>query len=312
MSEQATSLEQRLAQREDELTKQSPRPRRRHGDAPSSRRRRPTREAAGRLQAARDEIEAFIHSDLPKRAAREGERGARPVADRDRDAPARAGRDRRATRGGRARGSQAAAEREEFERELAQTSAEVQAELAPRRGALPNGREGGARVARRTGIGRDRAATELARDPRRSGTSLAARSREGSAARVGPRGGRGGRRAPSSEEVLRASQERLASQTEKLIEVEERAHSAERQLADSDRAPGGGRGRAPSPPDGEGAPRPAVRASGRRDAGVRGCRRRRRGTSPRGSRRFDHAVHEGALRSTRRRRSRTSWGSRTS
>ncbi len=38
---------------------------------------------------------------------------------------------------------------------------------------------------------------------------------------------------PDLEEVLRASQERLASQTEKLIEVEERAHSAERQFADS-------------------------------------------------------------------------------
>ena len=38
---------------------------------------------------------------------------------------------------------------------------------------------------------------------------------------------------PDLEEVLRASQERLASQTERLIEVEERAHSAERQFADA-------------------------------------------------------------------------------
>ena len=38
---------------------------------------------------------------------------------------------------------------------------------------------------------------------------------------------------PDMEQVLRASQERLASQTEKLIEVEERAHSAERQFAET-------------------------------------------------------------------------------
>ena len=114
---------------------------------------------------------------------------------------------------------------------------------------------------------------------------------------------------PDLEEVLRASQERLASQTEKLIEVEERAHSAERQFADSVVRPSKrsrpssaiSRWRRRCTTCKRSVPAEEV-ADGRRDDPERSPRRTavRRPRSPRSS------------RSTRRSRCRTSWGSRRS
>ena len=127
--------------------------------------------------------------------------------------------------------AQAATERDEAQRELAATSAEVQTELA--RGVELAARAEVAEQELRTARERaDEVAQEFARlvaernDLTRSIAERETRhAAELAAAAAAPN--------PDTEEVLRASQERLASQTEKLIEVEERAHASERQLADT-------------------------------------------------------------------------------
>ncbi len=127
----------------------------------------------------------------------------------------------------------AARELEEIRLELAAASAEIQAELG--RGVelteradraeqeLRAAREQAAQATEeleRTAAERDELSRTVAEAETRHAAELAAAASET-------------RPDPDMEQVLQASQERLASQTEKLIEVEERAHSAERQFADT-------------------------------------------------------------------------------
>jgi len=114
---------------------------------------------------------------------------------------------------------------------LAAASAEVQAELA--RGVDLAGRAEEAEQALRTERERaDEIAQEFARlvAERDDLTRTIAEKETRHAAELAVAAATP---SPDTEEVLRASQERLASQTEKLIEVEERAHTSERQLADT-------------------------------------------------------------------------------
>ncbi len=234
MAQQAASLEQRLSQREDELTRQL----REAEEAAKAVKTELGTTAAelektrGALQAARDEIEAASHdgssqheqlakaNDELLRSRTEIETLQRELADAQR-VREQVERDR----------AQAAVERDEIQRELAAASAEVQAELA--RGVDLAARAESAEQELRTARERsDEVAQEFARlvaERNDLTVSLAERetrhAAELAAAVAAPN--------PDTEEVLRASQERLASQTEKLIEVEERAHASERQLADT-------------------------------------------------------------------------------
>ena len=123
----------------------------------------------------------------------------------------------------------ATSERAQLERELAAASAEVQAELA--RGvelsAKAESAEQELRAAREATSGIEQELQAILAEKE----SLAATLEETTARHAAEIAAAAAK--PDLEEVLRASQERLASQTEKLIEVEERAHSAERQFADS-------------------------------------------------------------------------------
>ena len=117
-------------------------------------------------------------------------------------------------------------------RELAAASAEVQRELA--RGVELSGQGRG----HRGGTARRPRAPQ--QPPSRSWSGSAPSRRrlivafeDAKARHAAELAAQASARQPDLEEVLRASQERLASQTEKLIEVEERAHSAERQFADA-------------------------------------------------------------------------------
>ncbi len=234
MSQQATSLEQRLAQREDELTGQLSETK---AAAKALRAEFETAKAdldetRSALQAARDEISAASHdgSSRHEQLAKANEELMRSRTEIETLQQELAEAERQREQAERDR-AQAAAEREEVQRELVSASAEVQTELG--RGVELSERaeraEQEVRAAREAGAAvqlelerivaeRDTLTRSIAEKEALHASELAA-----AAAALDP----------ESEEVLRASQERLASQTEKLIEVEERAHGAERQLADT-------------------------------------------------------------------------------
>lgn len=236
ISEQAELLEQRLNQREAELAAQI---------AETEQLAAATKnELAGaradlertrmELQAARDEIEAASHagSSRNEQVAKANEELVRSRTEIEtlQHELAKIQRERERSQ---AEQKQAASAQDELQRELAAASAEVQTELA--RGVELSQRaertEQELRTARETAANatheleqiraeKDTIAASLAEAETRHATELAT-------ARAAAQAN------PDLEEVLRASQERLASQTERLIEVEERAHSAERQFADA-------------------------------------------------------------------------------
>lgn len=236
ISEQATLLEQRLRQREAELTDRIAEVE--SASDASTKELQTTKVELERtkmdLQAARDEIEAATHAgsshdEQVAKANAELVRSRTEIETLQRELA-------EIQRGGDAANKQlqtAAREREDLERELAAASAEVQAELV--RGvdlsAKAERAEQELRAAReamsgteqdleRLRVDHEHLATAFEEAKARHAAEIAAAAADASAK-------------PDLEEVLRASQERLASQTEKLIEVEERAHSAERQFADS-------------------------------------------------------------------------------
>ncbi|MGZ8650787.1 MAG: hypothetical protein ACXWX5_01280 [Actinomycetota bacterium] len=232
ISEQAASLEQRLSQREAELTARVTEVER-ASDATKSELETANAEldqSRTKLQAARDEIEAATNDGSSRneqvtkaneelvRSRTEIETLQQELAEvqRGRDATER-------------ELQEAMREREELQRDLAAASAEVQAELA--RGVdLSAKAESTAQEVRAAREAASATHQELERI-RAENESLAAAfesAKTRHAAEIAAAAAK-----PDLEEVLRASQERLASQTEKLIEVEERAHSAERQFADS-------------------------------------------------------------------------------
>ncbi len=232
ISEQAALLEQRLAQREAELTARVAEV---EGAADTTKNQLGTANAEletlrGELQAAKDEIEAFTHdgSSRNEQVAKANEELVRSRTEietlQQELAEIQRGREAAETKL-----QNATREREALERELAAASAEVQAELA--RGVELSTKaeiaEEELRAAREAASG----AEDDLRAVRAEKESLAAAFEEAKARHAAEIATAAAK--PDLEEVLRASQERLASQTEKLIEVEERAHSAERQFADS-------------------------------------------------------------------------------
>lgn len=234
MSEQASTLEQRLNQLEGELTQRANETRE-ETDALRAQleaARAELEQTRSALQAAHDEIEAAAHdgSSRHEQLAKAKEELVRSRIEIETLQGELADAERRREQAERER-ERAAREREEVRRELSASNAEVQAELG--RGVelaeradraeqeLRAVRERSAAAAadmERIAAERDALARSLAEAEARHTTELAAAT---------------SRPDPDTEEVLRASQERLASQTDKLMEVEERAHSAERRLADT-------------------------------------------------------------------------------
>ena len=236
ISEQAELLEERLNQREAELAAQITETEQLAGATKS--------ELTGvkaeldrtrtELQTARDEIEAATHdgSSRNEQVAKANEELVRSRTEIEtlQHELAKVQREREQSQ---AELKQVVSAHDELQRELAAASAEVQTELA--RGVDLSERaersEQELRTARETASNvtheleeiraeKDTIAASLAQAETRHATELAV-------ARAAAEAN------PDLEEVLRASQERLASQTERLIEVEERAHSAERQFADA-------------------------------------------------------------------------------
>jgi hypothetical protein len=236
ISEQAQLLEERLSQREAELTARV------HEVEQLAEATKVARETShtslektqAELQVARDEIEAASHAGS---SSNEQVVKANEELVRSRTEIETLQRELAEIQRGREQADvdlqTALRERDEAHRELATVSAEVQAELA--RGVDISGRaellEHELRANREEAA---RAAEELERVRTENG-SIAA-SLENAEARHAAELAAVVAEADAKsdlEEVLRTSQERLASQTERLIEVEERAHSAERQFADS-------------------------------------------------------------------------------
>lgn len=236
ISEQAELLERRLAQREAELTarvvevEQVADTTKSELDATSAELER-TRMS---LQAARDEIDAVTHdgSSRNEQVAKANEELVRSRTEIE-----TLQRELAAVQRGREQGESemqtAARERDELQRELATANAEIQTELA--RGVeLFEKAERMEQELRATRDQEARAGEELER-VRAEMTSLTAALEEAEARHAAEiaAAAAAAEGDPDMEEVLRASQERLAGQTAKLVEVEERAHSAERQFADS-------------------------------------------------------------------------------
>ncbi len=232
ISGQATLLEQRLDQREAELTARVAEV---EGAADATKSQLGTankelEQLRAELQAARDEIEAFTHdgSSRNEQVAKANEELVRSRTEIEtlQQELAEIQRGREAAENEL---QKSAREREELERELAAASAEVQTELA--RGVELSTKAESAeqelRAAREATSGMEQELQAI----RAEKESLAAAFEEAKARHAADVAAAAAK--PDLEEVLRASQERLASQTEKLIEVEERAHSAERQFADS-------------------------------------------------------------------------------
>jgi hypothetical protein len=236
ISEQAELLEQRLRQRETELSAQIAETERLAGTGKEelASAQADLERTRLELQAARDEIEAATYdgSSRSEQVAKANEELVRSRTEIEtlQHELAKIQRERELSQ---SELNQAAGAHGELQRELAAASAEVQTELA--RGVelsqqaerseqeLRSMREEASNVAHELETIRaekDTIAASLAEAETRHATELAA-------ARAAAEAN------PDLEEVLRASQERLASQTERLIEVEERAHSAERQFADA-------------------------------------------------------------------------------
>jgi hypothetical protein len=232
ISEQATLLEQRLSQREAELTARVAEV---EGTADATKGELESANTElerlrAELQAARDEIEAATHdgSSRNEQVAKANEELVRSRTEIEtlQQELAEIQRGREATESELQRATR---ERGELERELAATSAEVQMELA--RGVelstKAESMEQELRAAREASSTTEQESAGIRAENERLAAALEeANGRH--AAEIAAAAAK-----PDLEEVLRASQERLASQTEKLIEVEERAHSAERQFADS-------------------------------------------------------------------------------
>lgn len=236
MAQQAASLESQMGQREDELTRQIAETAAASDAATAELRetRSKLAAAAADLQAARDEIAAATHdgSSRNEQVAKANEELMRSRTEIETLQHELAEVSRSREQAEREQ-ELAAREREEIRLELAAASAEIQAELG--RGVELTERaerfEQEFRTARElaaqateelegTAVERDELSRTVAEAEARHATELAAAAAET-------------RPDPDMEQVLRASQERLASQTEKLIEVEERAHSAERQFAET-------------------------------------------------------------------------------
>ena len=236
LAEQTELLQQQMSQRETELTARVAEVER-LADATKSQldaSNADLERTRGELQLARDEIEAASHagssrSEQVSKANEELVRSRTEIETLQRElAEIQRGREQADVDL-----QTALRERDEAQRELATTSAEVQAELA--RGVDISGRaerveqelrasrEEAARASEeleRLRTEKEALAASLESAETRHAAELAAVKAEADAK-------------PDLEEVLRTSQERLASQTERLIEVEERAHSAERQFADA-------------------------------------------------------------------------------
>jgi chromosome segregation ATPase len=236
ISEQAELLEERLNQREAELAGQITETEQLASATKSELTgvQAELERTRSELQVARDEIEAATHdgSSRNEQVAKANEELVRSRTEIEtlQHELAKVQRERERSQ---VELKQVASAHDELQRELAAASAEVQTELA--RGVEVSQRaersEQELRTARETASSltheleqiradKDVIAASLVETKTRHAAELAA-SQAAAAAN------------PDLEEVLRASQERLASQTERLIEVEERAHSAERQFADA-------------------------------------------------------------------------------
>jgi chromosome segregation ATPase len=236
LAEQSELLQQRLSQSETELTARVAEVER-LADATKNQLEASNADlerTRAELQLARDEIEAASHagSSRSEQVAKVNEELVRSRTEIE-----TLQRELAEIQRGREQADvdlqTALRERDEAQRELAATSAEVQAELA--RGVDISGRaerveqefrasrEEAARASEeleRLRMEKEALAASLESAETRHAAELAAVAAEADTK-------------PDLEEVLRTSQERLASQTERLIEVEERAHSAERQFADA-------------------------------------------------------------------------------
>jgi predicted nucleic acid-binding Zn-ribbon protein len=236
ISEQAMLLEQRLSQRESELTTRvaeveaAASSTKSELDAANAE----LEQVRTQLQAARDEIEAASHdgSSRDEQVAKANEELVRSRTEIE-TLQHELAEIQRGRQGAENELQKASREREALERELVSASAEVQAELT--RGvelsAKADAAEQELRAAREAA-----SATEQELERLRAEQETLVSAFEDAKARHATEIAAATAAAaekPDLEEVLRASQERLASQTEKLIEVEERAHSAERQFADS-------------------------------------------------------------------------------
>jgi hypothetical protein len=232
ISEQAMLLEQRLSQREGELTTRVAEVEAAAAATTSELDTANTELAQLRasLQAARDEIEAASTdgSSRNEQVAKANEELVRSRTEIEtlQHELAEIQRGREAAE---SELQKAARDQEALKRELEAASAEVQTELA--RGVELSTKaehaEQELRAAREAA-----ATTEQELETIRAQSEALATAFEEAKARHATEIAAAAEK-PDLEEVLRASQERLASQTEKLIEVEERAHSAERQFADS-------------------------------------------------------------------------------
>lgn len=236
MAQQAVSLESRMSQREEELTRQIAEATAASDGATVELRetRSKLETALADLQTARDEIAAATHAGSSRheqvaKANAELMRSRTEIETLQRELAETSRRREQAER----EQELAAREREEIRLELAAASTEIQTELG--RGVelteradrteqeLRATREQAAQATEeleRTVAERDELSRTVAEAEARHAAELAAAADET-------------RHDPDMEQVLQASQERLASQTERLIEVEERAHSAERQFAET-------------------------------------------------------------------------------
>ncbi len=236
MAQQASSLELRLSQRDEELTRRIAEVTAASDSANVELRetRSQLEKALADLQASRDEIAAATQhgSSRNEQVAKANEELMRSRTEIETLQRELADASRLREQAEREQ-ELAAREREEIRLELAAANAEIQTELG--RGVelteradrveqeLRTAREEAAQATGDLGritVERDELSRTVAESEARHAAELAA-----AAAQTLPD--------PDTEQVLRASQERLASQTEKLIEVEERAHSAERQFAET-------------------------------------------------------------------------------
>ena len=232
ISEQAELLERRLNEREAELTARVAEVEGQAATTTTELEAANTELAQLRttLQAARDEIEAASNDGSSRneqvakaneelvRSRTEIETLQRELAEIQRGREVAESELQKASRG-----------REDLQREVEAANAEVQTELA--RGVeLSTKAESAQQELRAARDAASKTEQELERI-RAEQENLVTAFEEAKARHAADMAA--GAEKPDLEEVLRVSQERLASQTEKLIEVEERAHSAERQFADS-------------------------------------------------------------------------------
>ena len=236
ISEQAEQLEHKLTQREAELTARIAEMEAgsivTKGELDASNAALAT--LKGELQAARDEIEAVTHdeSSRDEQVAKANEELVRSRTEIE-TLQHELGEIQRGRDAFEAELQRATQEREALQAELAAASAEVQTELA--RGVelstKAEATEEALRGAREAAMATEQELERIRSEQERLVSAFEdAKARHAEELTVAKAAAEA---SPDLEEILRTSQERLASQTEKLIEVEERAHSAERQFADA-------------------------------------------------------------------------------